>query len=166
MDVQTLIQILTIQYRYTKFVFEGNLAGLTEEDGLKQPPEGGNCINWVAGHIVGTRGDTLRVLGVDQPFAKDKYARYCRGSAAVVDDQGIVALEEAIGDFAATEEGLQAGLAGLTEERLKEKAPFSPGNNPQETVGSLLAGLVFHESYHCGQLGVLRRMAGIEGLIK
>ncbi len=46
----------------------------------------------------------------------------------------------------------EAGLGGLTEAVLASKAPFSPGDNPEETVGSLLAGLVFHEGYHCGQL--------------
>ncbi|MBU1676531.1 DinB family protein, partial [bacterium] len=54
----------------------------------------------------------------------------------------------------------------LTEDRLDEPAPFSPGNDETETVGSLLAGLAFHESYHCGQLGLLRRLLGKDGVIK
>jgi hypothetical protein len=166
MDAQTLIQTLTIQYHYTGYVFAGNLKGLTEGDGLKQPSGGGNCINWVTGHIVGSRGGTLKVLGQYLPFAEDKYARYERGGEPVVDGEGTVPLEEMVADFLATDEGLKAGLAGLTEARLGEKAPFSPGNNPEETVGSLLAGLVFHEGYHCGQLGVLRRMAGEDGVVK
>jgi len=33
-------------------------------------------------------------------------------------------------------------------------------------VGSLLAALVFHESCHCGQLGVLRRLLGKDSVIK
>ncbi len=39
-------------------------------------------------------------------------------------------------------------------------------NDEKETIGSLMAGMAFHEAYHCGQLGVLRRMAGAEGIIK
>ena len=144
MDAQTLIQTLSIQYRYTGFVFAGNLKGITENDGVKQPEGGGNCINWVAGHIVGSRGGTLKVLGQEMPFADDKYARYERGSGPIVGGDGTVALDDMVADFLATEEGLKAGLAGLTEARLGEKAPFSPGNNPEETVASLLAGLVFH----------------------
>ena len=54
---------------------------------------------------------------------------------------------------------------GTTDERLDEAAPFSPGNNANETVGSLPAGLAFHGSYHCGRLGVLRRLPG-KGLCK
>ena len=166
MDAQTLIQTLSIQFGYIGFVFGGNLKGLSEEDGLKQPSPGGNCLNWVAGHIVGTRGALLEVLGQERPFPADKYARYDRGSEAVTGAEESVPLSEMLADFAATGDGLKAGLAGLTSERLAEKAPFSPGNDEKETVGSLMAGLAFHESYHCGQLGVLRRMAGAEGIIK
>ncbi len=166
MEAQTLIQALTIQFGYTEFVFNANLAGLSEEDGLLQPVPGGNGLNWVAGHIVGSRGSTLELLGQERPFAADKYARYERGSDAVVIGEGTVPLAEIMADFLATGDGLKIGLAGLTRERLGEKSPFSPANNPEETIGSLLVGLAFHESYHCGQLGVLRRMAGVEGAIK
>ena len=166
MEAQTLIQALTIQFGYTEFVFNANLSELSEEDGLLQPVPGGNCLNWVAGHIVGSRGSILELLGQERPFAPDKYARYERGSDAVVIGEGTVPLAEIMADFLAVGDGLKIGLAGLTREWLGEKAPFSPGNNPKETMGSLLVGLAFHESYHCGQLGVLRRMAGVEGAIK
>lgn len=29
-----------------------------------------------------------------------------------------------------------------------------------ETMGSLLAAVLFHQAYHAGQLGILRRIAG------
>lgn len=166
MDAQNLAQILIIQFGYTKFVFRGNLEGLSEEDGFKQHPAGGNCLNWVVGHIVGSRGGILRVLGQDVPFAGDKYTRYERGSEPVSGAEGTVALAEMVADFAATQDALAAGLAGLSDDYIAQKAPMSPSNNPKETVGSLLAGLTFHESYHCGQLGVLRRLAGAEGVVK
>ena len=166
MDAQTLIQTMTIQFGYSEYLFTANLAGMSEEDGLKQPLPGGNCLNWVAGHTVGARGATLELLGQERPFAKDKYAQYERESVAVVIGEGTVPLAEIMTDFLATADGLKIGLAGLTRERLGEKATFSPANNSEETVGSLMAGLAFHESYHCGQLGILRRMAGAEGAIK
>lgn len=166
MDAKTLIQTMSIQYKYTGFVFAGNLEGLSEEDGLKQPPTGGNCLNWVAGHIVRSRGMTLQVLGQECPFSNDKYERYARGSEAVTGAEGTVPLSEMLADFVATAAGLKAGLAGLNSEILAQKAPFSPGNDENETIWSLIAVLVFHESYHCGQLGVLRRMSGAEGVIK
>ncbi len=35
----------------------------------------------------------------------------------------------------------------------------------KETVGTLLAGLVFHDAYHVGQTGLLRRIAGHAGVL-
>jgi hypothetical protein len=166
MDHLTLSRTLTIQYGYTAYVFGATLNGLTDEDALVQPSPGGNCLNWVTGHIVQSRGGTLALLGQKLPFAEDKYARYERGSKPVTDSSGTIPLSVMVADFAATAEGLAAGLGGLTTEMLAAKAPFSPGDNPDETVGSLLAGLAFHEGYHTGQLGILRRLAGKEGIVK
>jgi hypothetical protein len=105
-------------------------------------------------------------MGQDSPFPADKYARYDRGSDPVTGSEGTVPLSEMVADFATTQGGLEAGLAGLTDEYMAAKAPFSPGDNEKETVGSLLAGLVFHEGYHVGQLGILRRLSGEEGAVK
>ena len=85
---------------------------------------------------------------------------------AVAGSEGTLPLSEMVTDFAATQSALEAGLAGLTDEYMAAKAPFSPGNNEKETVGSLLAGLVFHEGYNVGQLGILRRLAGADGALK
>jgi len=72
MDPKTL----TVQYGYTTWLFGTTLKDLTDEHALNQPTPGGNCLNWVAGHIVQSRGGTLKVLGQDSPFPAEKYARY------------------------------------------------------------------------------------------
>jgi len=166
MNAQTFTRTLTIQYGYNTYVFKGNLAELSDADALRQPAPGGNCLNWVVGHIVGSRAGTLEVLGQPVPFAAEKYKRYERGSASITNPEGTVGLAEMIADYEATDAGLQKGLAALTDEMLLAKAPFSPSQDEKETNGSLLAGLVFHEAYHNGQLGVLRRVAGAPGVIK
>ncbi len=166
MNPQTLSQTLTIQFGYTTFVFGAANKGLSDEYALKQPSPGGNCLNWVVGHVVHSRAGALQIMGQKPPFAVEKYSRYERGSKPVAGTEGTIPLSEMVTDFAATEAGLAAGLASLTNEMLAAKAPFSPGDNPKETVGSLLAGLVFHEGYHLGQAGLLRRLAGEEGILK
>jgi uncharacterized damage-inducible protein DinB len=49
--------------------------------------------------------------------------------------------------------------------RAAQTAPFSPSGNPKETVGSLMGVLAFHEVYHVGQVGMLRRWAGLERVV-
>ncbi len=62
-------------------------------------------------------------------------------------------------------ERIGAGLAGLTSKALDAPAPPSPNNDPGETVRPLLALVFFHQAYHAGQTGILRRIAGKAGAI-
>ena len=67
--------------------------------------------------------------------------------------------------FRALRKPIEEGLEAITDEALAAEAPFSPTDNPDETIGSLLAGLSFHEAYHAGQIGLLRRIVGKQGAI-
>jgi hypothetical protein len=60
---------------------------------------------------------------------------------------------------------LMGALGKATVEQLAGKAPFSPTGNPNETVGSLLASIAFHEAYHLGQTGLSRRLLGKTGAL-
>lgn len=166
MTPQTLGETLSLQYGYTSNTFPANLKDLTDEDGLKQPGTDGNCLNWVAGHVVKYRLATLGLLGQEAPFSAEKYDRYQRMSDPVTDGEDTVPLTQMVGDFAATKDALFFGLKNLDPVAMDQPAPYSPSGNPNETIGSLIAGLLFHESYHIGQLGILRRLAGSEGAIR
>jgi uncharacterized damage-inducible protein DinB len=74
-------------------------------------------------------------------------------------------LPELVAAFNASQEPVVEGLRVLTPAEAAKPAPFSPTDNPDETVGTLLALSVFHEAYHAGQIGILRRMSGKAGLI-
>jgi len=54
----------------------------------------------------------------------------------------------------------------MSPETLAAKPPRNMTGDPNETVGTNLAVFAFHESYHVGQTGVLRRVAGKPGVIK
>ncbi len=161
-----LAQTLAVQFNYTHWVFTRTLDGVEHADSLVQPAPAGNCLNWVAGHIVASRMGTLELLGRESIWSPEWRARYKRGAAAVTDGADAADLADILRVFAESQLLVTSALPELTHERLEAPAPFSPSDDPDETVGSLLAGLVFHESYHCGQLGVLRRLLGMESIIK
>ncbi|MCP4573912.1 MAG: DinB family protein [bacterium] len=166
MNAQTIAQALTVQFNYTGHVTRANLLGLSDADALVQPQPAGNCANWVAGHIAHSRVGVLAMLGSNGPYAADKYQRYSRGSEPMADGEGASPLSEIVADLEATQPAILAALQNMTDEGLAEAAPFSPSGDENETVGSLLVGLAFHEAYHTGQLGVLRRVSGHEGVVK
>ncbi len=129
-------------------VVHRNVDDISNDQAIFQPKPGGNTIFWVVRHITGTREKVLRSVGQT-------------GFAAAGDT-----LEEILAAYDRSQPLIAAALGALTDDQLDRKAPFSPGNNPNETVRSLLTVVAFHEAYHTGQLGVLRRLVGKEGAIK
>lgn len=144
-----------------------NLDGVTQEESLVQPQPHGNCANWVLGHLVCIYNKALGLLG-QQPVLDPagSIARYDRGSSPMLDPSEALDISELLGAWKAATERVDAGLAELNPEMLDARAPFSPSNNPDETVRSLVSTVLFHQAYHAGQLGVLRRIAGKDGAIK
>jgi hypothetical protein len=64
------------------------------------------------------------------------------------------------------QEPLVRAIGNMPAQVLAGKPPQNMTGDPNETVGSNLVTFVFHESYHVGQTGVLRRVAGKPGVIK
>lgn len=159
-------EILRHQARLAHQVVRLNAGGVTHEESLLQPHPGGNCLNWIVGHLVAIYDRALPLLGQEPVMAAGAMERYERGSPPLRDPAGAMPLEELLAAWDEASRRADTGLAGLTAEDLARPAPFSPGDDPDETVRSLVATVVFHQSYHAGQTGVLRRIAGKEGAIR
>jgi len=144
-------------------VLKKNLDGVTHEESLIQPEGGGNCLNWVVGHIVATRNNVMELLNQEPVWSKELSGFYQRGSDPLRDGSNAQPLERILADLDRSQDLLVAGLAAVSEPKLS--APSSDKSNAQ-TVGEMLFVLQFHEAYHAGQTGLLRRIAGHQGAIK
>jgi hypothetical protein len=142
-----------------------NLAGVTQQESLINPEPEGNCLNWVLGHLVCIYNNVMPLLGQKALPEADRLKRYDRGSAPVRNASEAMELGELLSIWDEASKRVDAGLAKLTQEALDARAPFSPTNDPNETVRSLVSTVLFHQAYHSGQLGVLRRIAGKPGAI-
>ncbi len=157
------LQTMAIQLSYVDYVLKQNTSLLTHAESMQTPQEGGNCINWILGHILATRNGFLQILGEKTVLTEDKALLYQRGSTPLVDSGGVIPLEELLELLQSSHNLMLKKLQQTDPARLSEPAPFSPLGKPGETVGSLLAGLIFHDSYHSGQTGILRHILGKEG---
>ena len=137
-----------------------NLAGITHEESLIQPQPGGNCLNWIVGHILANRKGILGLLGKDPAWNNEEAAPYQRGSEPLTDPDKAKDLGEMVALLEAAQESILAGLSEISEEQLQAA---SPNEKLGDTVETMLAGLVFHEAYHVGETGILRRLLGHEG---
>lgn len=157
----TLLDAVTAQLGMLHWVTRKNVDGITHDESLVRPQNGGNPANWILGHIVATRDRVLPHLG-ETPVLGEYQQLYRRGS-----HPGAEALP--FGDLLTaldvSQERMMAGLARLSDEQLAAQAPFTPGGGEPGTFASLLATIAFHEAYHGGQLGIVRRMLGKEGAV-
>lgn len=160
------VEVLRHQARLTHQVVRLNTDGLTQEESLVQPHPGGNCLNWIVGHLVAIYDRALPLLGQEPVMGAGAMERYDRGSAPLRDPAEARPLAELLAAWDEASRRAAAGLAGLTAEALDRPAPFSPGDDPDETMRTLVATMIFHQAYHAGQTGVLRRIAGREGAIR
>jgi DinB family protein len=137
-----------------------NLEGLTHADALVQPPGGGNCVNWMLGHIVTHRNHMLRLLGRDPVWGAELDARYDRGSKAVTGKgDGAASLETLLDALERARLALEDAFRAATPGQLDDLV----GSRP---LGQMLVTLLAHELYHAGQIGVVRRYLGRPGAIK
>ncbi len=156
MTGQELLQLYEAGYR----TIETNLEGITHEESMRAASRaGGNCLNWVLGHLVQTRNAVLRLAGAEAIWDDGLMRVYNAQEGVVFDPAQALPLERLIADLGASQARLRAVLPGITPERLAAPSLFG-------TVGGALAFLTFHEGYHSGQLGILRRVLGKEGKIK
>lgn len=164
--VNQLIDTFRHQAGMIRYVVLLNLDGITQEESMVQPQPHGNCANWVLGHLLCIYNRSLPLLGQEHVVDPDSLARYDRGSSPILEASEARDIRELLAGWNAVTERVDAGLAQLDPDTLDTKAPFSPSNNPDETVRSLLSTVLFHQSYHAGQTGLLRRIAGKDGAIK
>jgi len=129
--------------------------GLNNEDSLIQPPFRGNCLNWVLGHIIYHRGRLLKVLGDSSDWPGEQIQRYGRESEPISGPaEDILSLAQLLDLLDQSQERILARLQNISEEEL-DAIVFN-----EKTREELIAMLEWHETYHTGQLELLRQLAG------
>lgn len=131
---------------------------LTHEDSLIQPPFGGNCLNWVLGHITENRDRILELLG-EPPMMGEPGARYKRGSEPMKEtEQATLPLAEILAWLERSQEHLAAALNKIDDAAWAREITLS--SNRKMALGQRVFFLYFHETYHVGQTELFRQLAG------
>ena len=160
------VRVYRQQIRAIHWVLKQNVDGLTQKDSMIQPQPGGSCLNWNVGHLLYVYDQMLPMLGQAPVLGADALQRYRRGTAQLQNAAEALDMAQLMAAWDEAAQRMEAGVESLTPEILDQPAPWSPTNNPKETVGSLLSIVFFHQAYHAGQTGLLRRMAGKEGAMR
>lgn len=150
------MSLIARNYTFTHRITNSTLDGITHEDSLVHPPNGGNCINWLVGHMLLSRDDVFERLGIERVWTdKEASEVYDRGSALLTDNGKAVELSSLLELFNQTQPLLLEAMERLNAE------PTEDGK-----MEEAVAFYNFHEAYHLGQIAILRRFLGKESIIK
>ena len=143
-------------------IIERNVEGMTHEQSLARPAAGGNCANWILGHLVGAHNGMMQVLGADPVWEGDELAR--AGFDPIEGSDRAIEWDTLRDRLLGSRERCLAAVRALTDDALAEELPAPFGGTTSRA--GLLTVLAFHQTYHAGQLGLARRFAGLPGVIK
>ena len=160
-DVAALRTLYGVVHRTVRRTLED----VTHEESLRGPEPFGNNANWVLGHLVHSAESVLDLLGQPRVLDTDALARYRRGTSPLVDGAEAVPLERLLDAWDEASKRIDAGLISISEEQIDAAVPEKI-RWMGRTVGEVLAFASFHQSYHTGQLGLLRRLLGKPGAIR
>jgi len=140
-----------------------NREGVTHAESLIVATPGSNCMNWMLGHILDSRRSVLELLDAEPVWSEADAAPYDTGESAWPDPNtaGARPWDALVADFETSQERIREALARVTPERLA--GLHKPG--AKRPRGMHLHFLQFHEAYHVGQIGLLRRVVGKPGAI-
>lgn len=141
---------LTDTYRRNLATFARAAAELPE--GAEHERIGGaSSLNWVTGHVLGSRLLVLGFLNTRQPGVDAEAVRARYGKDTQPDPDNALPLTELLEHLGATQDTLAAAL-NATDLTPTVQSPFG-----EMTLGELVDFFGWHEGYHAGQAAMLRR---------
>lgn len=150
-------QTLAATFAGNLWVIKRQVDGLTHDDSLVQPSYGGNCLNWVLGHIIVGRNRALALLQREPVWGEAESVVYETGSEPLTSSAAALPLETLLEKLDRSQELLAAILQDAPMEALTARIEF---RGQERSVAEAIAGLAWHETYHSGQTEILRQVAG------
>ena len=146
--------------RLNTVLFRNCLDGLTDANAAVRTSGETNSAAFIAAHLTNSRYFLLKQLGIDEP---DPLARYLDGRKAISEVAQMPPLSEVQDAWTRAAHLLRDRLATLSAAELEApttmRFPLSDG-----TLLSTLTFLVQHDSYHVGQLSLLRKYCGLPAM--
>ncbi len=127
--------------------------GLSHGESLLQPPFPTNCDNWILGHVLVSRNESLQLCGGDM-WDDELIERYKSESKPIREgDEHIRHLDELLKDIEISQDLLANRLNATSENELNLIVETFRGEKP---LWQHIHSLHWHETYHLGQLELLR----------
>jgi hypothetical protein len=155
------------QFALHNRLFNNVLEGIADAHGGDRLSDHVNHLQWIAGHLVGSRSGVAGLVGIQPTFPyKDVYSDPTQpppGNRAIDPSISYPPLSEILHYWNDIAEAFTHAVKGLGEEQLAMELPVKTpvGGN---TLFDLLSFLASHESYHIGQMSIIRKYLGLSAM--
>jgi uncharacterized damage-inducible protein DinB len=140
---------------------EQQVADLSDEDMIAQPPGVPNHAVWTLGHIIHSCQAMALELGVESWLPSDWEGRFGYGSVPSSRHSDQLSKKALLGALTEASRRLRTALAELDEKALADPLPDEEARRTFPTKGhALLQVVAAHTAFHAGQLAAWRRAIG------
>lgn len=154
------LQALADRFAFNDGFLDQLTDGFTAADWLARQGEA-NHAQWLLGHLASTRSWAARELGSKRPA--ETWEPLFSMKSKSTSESDAVPVTTLRDTFRSRGVEMRATLATVTpEQAATDFRPFPWGT---KDLSGAMHFLHFHESYHLGQIGLIRRMAGRPGLV-
>ena len=148
-------------YRFNSELVSLALDDLSPEDAVRRWKKGeGSSIAYLVGHLSSSRCGVLKTLGA---ASENPYKELYGAGVGAKDGAAYPPLPEIAAAWRETAARLHAALDALSDERA-----LGPSDESYPTADRTLRGqlafIAWHETYHVGQIGILRTEMGYSSL--
>jgi len=134
------------------WLLERLTGGVRDSESLLSPAANINCMNWVLGHIISGRHKALALLGVVDFWDGSRMETYQTGSSKL-HEQRAIGFGELLRELERSQSALDEALRSASAASLAEVRETDRGEKP---VHEHVDGLAWHETFHVGQVDLLK----------
>lgn len=136
-----------------------SLVDFTDEEANQRLNKNMNHVKYLAGHLTNAHYSYAMIAGVKVERKWDElFAGLGKSSAR--DNFSYPTIQEIKAEWEQINQSVRGSLEALSEEALNKEMPGSPLSQSKifnNTVGDFWAFMNMHQTYHIGQIGILRK---------
>lgn len=158
----SLLKIVIPQFRMHTQLFDLVIDNISATDALKRIEDKTNHVIWMTGNLVNNRYWLARILGIED---KDPYEELFKDAKALDPKANYPELSTLRAQWHQVSPQLYVALMNATDEQLSQPYALGMGIDfVEENKLNMVAMCMDRESYLLGQLGLMRRALGYEGV--
>jgi hypothetical protein len=161
-SIQPVIKQFELQTR----LFNNVLEGIEDVKGSERLSDQVNHLQWIAGHLTNSRYGLAPGLGIRVSFPyKEQYSDpsepppHNRTISAAVKYPSLTEIKKSWNELATQ---FTEKISGLSDEQLASGISFPVPTG--KTFQDLLSFIASHESYHIGQMSIIRKYLGLSAM--